>query len=1011
MYVPTSTELDPSRRFFDAAALASCSPAALFSPGQVQAYGVLLVLTPDHTVHQVSANLEALTGLSPAQVIDQPLADLLPDSAYQRLRATLAQQGHDWAGPATEEPPAPSAVVELTLGPAARPFLAQSHPVATGLLLELEPLATPLPPAILGLHHRLQGAILHLRQSTSLADVAQRLATTVKALTGFDRVMVYRFLDDDHGVVLAEAREAELEGLLGLHYPAFDIPAPARALFLRQWVRIIPDVSAAVVPLVPADRGRADLSGTSLRAVSPCHLEYLQNMGVAASMSISLVADQRLWGLVACHHYQPWQVDYECRKTCELLGQLASIELMHQQERELAQYQRQVHTIQQELQRAFGTDTDPLHTLIQPVLCRHAEPLLALVHATGAAIAIEGDIALLGQTPSQGEVRSLLDWLVQHHSERLYATHALPQVYPPATAFAAVACGLMAVSVRLNQACAKSYHILWFRPEQVRTVNWAGNPADAVAMDPSGQITLHPRGSFARWQETVRHQACPWQPVERAAATEMYNTLMLAVLDFSQAALAAEAERAAAASQAKSKFMAKMSHELRTPLNAILGFTQLLLRDKTVPPTAQDTLSIVGRSGEHLLALINDVLDMAKIEAGQLTCNNGSFDLLQLTRGLKEMFALKAAEKGIELQFRQHGALPRYVYTDEAKLRQILINLLSNAIKFTDQGRVTFTVSSQPDPLGDTLPLCFQVADTGSGVPSSQREAIFDAFQQTEPGRHTEGTGLGLTISRQFARLLGGDITLHSTEAGALFVCRIVAQPSDFLSPTTALDSRAMPTLVPNQPSRRILVAEDVPANRRLLRQLLEEVGFEVRTAADGELALAQWRTWQPHLILMDIRMPGLDGHAATQRIRQEEQATGADPVPIIALTAYAFDHDHDHALAVGCNAFLTKPLVMDVLYAEIGTLLKLDYVRSAPAEPSPTLVCPRLEPADLAPFSAQWRHQVREAALDLDDSALLRLIATIAPDHPTLALALGQLVNDFQFETLVYLSQDQETP
>lgn len=998
--VPSPTERGTSQ-FFDAAALASCTPAALFAPGQVQPYGVLLVLTPDHIVHQVSANLESLTGLSPAQVLDQPLAALLSPAASQRLSTVIAQIEADSS--------VPGPALELPLGPApARSFLGQCYPVAGHILLELEPLTAPPAPAILGLHHQLQRAIQHLRQSTSLPDVAHRLATTVKGLTGFDRVMVYRFLDDDHGVVLAEEREADLESYLGLHYPAFDIPPPARELFLRQWVRIIPHVNGVAVPLIPADRERVDLGGTSLRAVSPCHLEYLQNMGVAASMSIALVVDQRLWGLVACHHYGPRKVDYECRKTCELLGQLASIELMYQQERELARYQQQVRTIQQELQQALLTEADLLPNLIQPVLSRHAQPLLDLVHATGAAIAIEGHITLLGQTPALAEVHSLLDWLVSHRQDWLYATCALPKVYPPATLFSTLACGLLAVSVRLNQASDKSYHILWFRPEQVRTVNWAGQPADAVAVDPSGQVTLHPRGSFARWQETVRHQACPWQPVERAAATEMYNTLMLAVLDFSQAALAAEAERAATANRAKSQFLAKMSHELRTPLNAILGFTQLLRRDATVPAAVQDTLAIVGKSGEHLLALINDVLEMAKIEAGQLTLHSRSFDLLQLIQGLEDLFALKAMEKGIQLQFHQQGALPRYIRTDEAKLRQILINLVGNAVKFTDQGRVSFTVSSQPTPNPDVLPLCFQVVDTGPGVPSSDREAIFNAFQQTASGHHVEGTGLGLTISRQFARLLGGDLTLHSTDAGALFVCRIVAQPSDLLgAPLARQEGPRVQGLAPHQPPWRILIAEDMPENRQLLHQLLEMVGFGVRTANDGEAALKQWRTWHPHLIVMDIRMPHLDGLQVTQCIRQQEQATGAAPIPIIALTAYAFDHDRDLALATGCTAYLTKPFDAEALYTQIGHLLGLAYrYGDAPHRSPPSLASRPLGPTDLALLPSHWRHQVHEAALDLDDIALHQLIATITADHPTLAQALGQLVNDFQFETLAQLSQ-----
>jgi chemotaxis family two-component system sensor kinase Cph1 len=840
----------------------------------------------------------------------------------------------------------------------------------------------------------------------------------------FDRVMVYRFLEDDHGVVIAEAKEPQLESFLGLHYPAFDIPEPSRRLFLHNWLRMIPDVNGAPAQLLPAlPDSPIDLSRSALRGVSPYHIEYLQNMGVAATLTISLVADQKLWGLIACHHYRPKRVDYELRITCEMLGQMASIELMHQQSRQLNQYQLQVKAIQDELQQEFWANS----SFIEPVLSRNSTQLLELVHAEGAAILIDEHLTLIGQTPTCEEVRALVAWLMHHHPERLFATHALPAIYSPAQAFKAVASGVLAVSVWLSQGSEKSYHILWFRPEQVQTVNWAGSPQDAVTTNEAGQLSLCPRKSFELWKETVHNQAVPWQPVEVSAANEMRNTLMLAVLEFSQAALAAEAERAAVANQAKSQFLAKMSHELRTPLNAILGFTQVMLRDETVPPDMQETLGIIGKSGEHLLTLINDVLAMSKIEAGQLELSVRCFDLVNLLHTLEEMFTLKAAEQGIHLHIAPEGNLPRYICGDEAKLRQILINLLSNALKFTEQGKVSVLITWQscrvrPQPADSSvgpITLCFDVADTGPGIPLEEQEAIFDAFRQTEQGKHIQGTGLGLAISRQFAQLMGGDITLRSTPKGSVFSCQVVVHLPDAVTLMLAPHQQRVQGLAPGQPRPRILVAEDMAENRQLLRTLLETIGFEVCTVDDGEAAVAQWQTWHPDLIVMDIRMPRLDGHAATRRIRQSEQTTPASGpsvarTPIIALTAYAFETDRDRCFDAGCDDYLTKPFDPEDLYAKVGSLLGVHYAyrRHNADHPAPIPVSPpALRRDDIAVLPQQWLREAHEAALDLNDMALRRLIELIPDTHQSLAQGLTQLVENFQLEMVAQLTQIQEAP
>ncbi len=395
-----------------------CSAASLIAPGYIQPHGLLLVLqAPGLTIRHLSANAPAWLHLSEAELIGQPLQQILSASQYQRVLHHLNQV---YAGLGTPFELRLKAHHQMTPTPPRQSFRCQLQAIADGVLLELEPLHPRSSFNGVSLYHRLQATLLELRQSTDLHDLAQRLTQTIAHLTDFDRVMVYQFQPDDHGVVIAETKRPDRESYLGLHYPAFDIPPASRQLFLRNWVRLIPDVQAAPVPLLPPDADHAiDLSDSVLRGVSPYHIEYLQNMGVAATMTLSLITEQRLWGLIACHHYQPKTVDYEMRHTCELIGQLASIELMHQQSRGRHHYQQQVRAIQAELQRAFATTPN----FIEAVLTRHRDHLLTLVNAEGAAILIDDHLTLLGHTPPRCRC-AIASGLVSRANDRTGVCHS-----------------------------------------------------------------------------------------------------------------------------------------------------------------------------------------------------------------------------------------------------------------------------------------------------------------------------------------------------------------------------------------------------------------------------------------------------------------------------------------------------------------------------------------------------------------------------------------------------------
>nr|MCU0527789.1 ATP-binding protein [Elainella sp. Prado103] len=889
--------------------LTNCDREPIHLPGQIQPHGVLLTLQePELIVLQASQNTASWLGIEAEQLLGQTLDVLFDPAQIADLKTRLANHHLSLFNPVEIRVRSPATDPRSTHYQLFDAILHRSQGI---LILELEPhqliANRSTSGGFLGFYPLLQQAICGLREAKDITHLTQVIVQEIRRLTGFDRVMVYRFETDHSGVVIAEEKQANLEAYLGLHYPASDIPVQARQLYYENWLRLIPDVHyqpANLIPIHhPITQQPLDLSPAVLRSVSPLHVEYLQNMGVAASMSISLITEKRLWGLISCHHHTPKYVDYETRKACEFLGQIASVELVHQQDRTARRYREQVRSIQEQFRQSFTYEPD----FIEHVLQQNQARLLDLVQAQGAAIVLGAQLTLVGQTPAEAEVQMLINELLDQTRQDVFCTDSLSQLDPTAKAFKDRASGMLAISIFLNQ---KTYHILWFRPEQIQVVHWAGDPRKPVSVTADGEMRLSPRRSFELWKETVEEKSLPWQPLEQEAAQEMRNILMLAALEFSQAAMEQAAERATIANRAKSQFLAKMSHELRTPLNAILGFTQIMSRDRSLLPEYQEHLGIISRSGEHLLALINDVLEMSKIEAGQPTLNNTYFDLHRLAYSIQDLFLLKAADKQLQLNVEQYPDLPQYVYGDEGKLRQILINLVANAIKFTATGHVTLRVKPESELAGSTLGNAdlasglvksppadpqtsdipffaqFEVEDTGFGIPLQEQESIFEAFMQTDQGRHLQGTGLGLSISRQFARLMGGDVTVESQLGqGSIFRCYVQlarATNLDFIS--IAVAQRVI-GLAPGQPDYRILIVEDIPENQQLLMKLLEMVGFTVRAAANGLEAIACWEEWQPHLILMDIQMPDMDGYEATRQIRDKErrrmQSVPIQSVPI----------------------------------------------------------------------------------------------------------------------------------
>jgi len=553
-----------------------------------------------------------------------------------------------------------------------------------------------------------------------------------------------------------------------------------------------------------------------------------------------------------------------------------------------------------------------------------------------------------------------------------------------------------------------------------------------------------------------------------------YQRTLEAQIDERTEQLQQAKQAAEAANKAKSTFLANMSHELRTPLNSILGFAQIMEPSPNLTVENQENMRIIRRSGEHLLTLINEVLDLSKIEAGRMTIDPKNFDLYRLLDDLQDMFQLRALSQELQLLFQREDGVPQYVRTDDIKLRQVLINLLSNAIKFTQAGEIILRVRKletsgfsdllnrqtacfdttttirdfalnnsdfamvklREEPEDLTVPdfwLQFEIEDTGVGMAPEELGNIFKAFVQTASGQKSQkGTGLGLNISSQFVRLMGGEIVVESQlEVGTTFKFEIpvgAVYPADI--PREQIN-REVIGLEPNQPCYRILIVDDREDNRQLLVKMLSPLGFDLQEATNGREAIEIWENWHPHLILMDVRMPVMDGYEATKQIKasilqreQEQQENGEmnmnapdSPIPkIIALTASTIEGRRSFALLVGCDDFISKPFRKTEIFDTLSKHLGVKYVycnstefistgdrNNLSASPSNVVL------ACLPKLPAEWINNIKQVIRSADFDLISRTIEEIRDAHPEFAAILQGHLDNFDYQKIFNLIAEAE--
>ncbi|MGD0141129.1 MAG: PAS domain S-box protein [Tepidisphaeraceae bacterium] len=456
------------------------------------------------------------------------------------------------------------------------------------------------------------------------------------------------------------------------------------------------------------------------------------------------------------------------------------------------------------------------------------------------------------------------------------------------------------------------------------------------------------------------------------------------------------------ANRAKSVFLANMSHEIRTPMNAILGFSQLMLRDQDLTARQCQYLGTINRSGEHLLALINDILEMSKIEAGRTTLNVSTFDLPVLLKDLEMMFRIRTDEKKLSFSVEMIGDVPQYIVTDINKLRQVFINLLGNAVKFTEQGGIGLRVRADREDVKGPF-LRIEIEDTGPGISPDELDKLFRHFEQTKTGREAgSGTGLGLAISQEFVRLMGGAITVNSQVGkGSVFAIRLPLKEGAAQAVQAKDKPRHVLRLQPGQAACRVLIADDTLDNRQLLEQLLAPVGFEIRLAANGVEAIHEFEQWRPHLILMDFRMPVMDGHEAIRRIRA---MAGGEKPKIIAVTASAMDENRQELLGIGADDFISKPFRDAELFQKIHAHVGVEFVYAEDPTAAAQEEAVEVTAESLAGWPQDLIHSMREAVITADLDQLLAKIHEVEAHDPRIAQGLRRLAEGFQYQKLLDL-------
>jgi light-regulated signal transduction histidine kinase (bacteriophytochrome)/ActR/RegA family two-component response regulator len=860
-------------------ALDHCASEPIHIPGSIQPHGMLVVISPNGMIEQISANAKEFFGKDASVCLGKPLSDFLKKSDIDALMQNRAGEKLQ-----------PLKALTLTL--TRKHFDAVSHLHGESTVIELEPVVPQAHPSDF-YYDQLRNFSIGMHKLRSFHEVFDHVTDSIRAITGFDRVKLYRFDHDWHGEVVAESRASYMPSYKGLHFPSTDIPEQARRLYMQNYLRLIADTSYKPVPLLPVNNPRSkaplDLSLSMLRSVSPVHIQYLENINIHASMSVSVIQNGKLWGLIACHHNTALYVPYQARNVCEIMGHIFSAQLSGMEDAR----KRESQVKREHLVRKLSTSLDT-HSRIDQLMGESHGLAIDALESDGLVVKAYVHVLRYGGTPDEKVIGKLIDWLKTQSQETVFYTDDAPSYFKDHPDLQSLTGGILAVPIS-----TKSHdYIIWFRNAIIKEVTWAGNPEKPVEESKAG-YRLTPRSSFALWKEQVRHRSKPWTDEDIRTAKSVVKVLM-------------ESEKMSAqqANMAKTEFLANMSHEIRTPMNAVIGLSRLLARSDPLSDRQREYIRTLQVSADGLLSLINDLLDISKVESRTLELEAIPFNLKTILEEVISMTSVKALEKGVTFTIDDSGALHHDFIGDPSRIRQIIINLCSNAVKFTEQGSIHLLVQSEPATVAGMERICVLVRDTGIGIAAEKLETVFQKFIQAESSisRRYGGTGLGLAITKMLTEAMGGEITVTSElgKGSEFKVCFNLkaAGPVKEKTPDAAHTSQQA-----HADSPKVLLVEDYEANILVATTYLEGLGYRYDVARSGMEAVNMAKQNMYHAILMDVQMPELNGFDATQLVREFESVQGKTRTPIIGMTAHALAGDRERCIAAGMDDYIPKPV------------------------------------------------------------------------------------------------------
>ena len=738
--------------------LATCESEPIRTPGSIQPHGFLLALSPQLEVLQVSDNLADFTGIAPEKALGLPLADVIGERSALLLEPGLR-------GGQLRERPAYIATVGLE----AEQFDVLAHAYDQLLVLEFERASSTIGAGIQQLYPLVGDFLNKISDADTVAELSQLAASEIRALTGFGRVLVYSFDDEGHGNVLAECIEDGYDSYLGQRFPASDIPRQARELYLANRIRLIQDAAYQPARLVPPENpltGKAnDLSFASLRSVSPVHLQYMRNMGTLASMSVSLIVKDKLWGLISCHDAAPRHLSFHQRTVCEQLGQILALRIRNRADADQLQFRLEVRRVMVNLLGGLTQGADFIENLrsVLPELLRFAR-------AGGVAIVVDDRLISFGDTPDDGQIRELVGWLSEHLHDDLFHSDHLGAAFPPAAAYADSASGLLAMPIsRIHQ-----HYLMWFRPEVVYSIDWAGRPEK---MEKATGM-LSPRTSFVSWREAVHGTSLPWHEGELELALEFRTALLGIALERAEQ-MADLAEELGRANKELEAFSYSVSHDLRAPLRHIVGFSDLLMEaaGNDNPERRNRFLVNIKESARLAGKLVDDLLSFSQM--GRAALRPVRIRMSDMVRGCIDKLGPDTPGRRIDWQV---DPLPEII-ADPTFLHLALYNLLSNAVKFTGQSDPAVIRITSEQLADETV---FHIADNGVGFNMDYAHKLFGVFQRLHRMEDFQGTGIGLANVRRIVERHGGRVWARSAPGGgATFSFAIPKNPNTNTKTTT----------------------------------------------------------------------------------------------------------------------------------------------------------------------------------------------------------------------------------